>query len=61
MLHARPGARSDAMAGQAPLPSDPFPHNQVPPLEDYNLYAADPVLQQAVRRAGADWHEPALM
>ncbi|WP_046115656.1 acyl-CoA dehydrogenase family protein [Aquincola tertiaricarbonis] len=49
------------MAGQAPLPSDPFPHNQVPPLEDYNLYAADPVLQQAVRRAGADWHEPALM
>lgn len=38
-----------------------LPDNQVPPLEDYNLYAADPVLQQAVERAGAGWHGQALM
>ncbi|HET8565323.1 MAG TPA: acyl-CoA dehydrogenase family protein [Solirubrobacterales bacterium] len=31
--------------------------NQVPPLVDYNLYAADRVLAEAVRREGADWAE----
>lgn len=37
------------------------PDNQVPPLEDYNLYATDPVLQREVARAGAGWHHEALM
>ncbi len=31
--------------------------NQVPPLVDYNVYAADRVLVEAVRREGADWAE----
>ena len=31
--------------------------NQSPPLEDYNVYTADLALQEAVRRAGADWAE----
>lgn len=30
-------------------------HNQAPPLINYNLYSADSVLQEAVRREGADW------
>jgi len=34
--------------------------NQVPDLDDYNLYQADRILQQAVQREGAGWHEPAL-
>src|SRR5829696_3104216 len=29
--------------------------NQPPPLVDYNLFAADTVLGEAVRREGADW------
>ncbi|MBS3020816.1 putative acyl-CoA dehydrogenase AidB [Comamonas sp. PE63] len=36
------------------------PHNQVPELKDYNVYASDPVLQRAVRRAGAQWRDPEL-
>jgi putative acyl-CoA dehydrogenase len=31
--------------------------NQPPPLVDYNVYAADRVLGEAVRREGADWAE----
>ncbi|HEX6454922.1 MAG TPA: acyl-CoA dehydrogenase family protein [Solirubrobacterales bacterium] len=31
--------------------------NQPPPLVDYNVYAADKVLVEAVRREGADWDE----
>jgi putative acyl-CoA dehydrogenase len=31
--------------------------NQPPPLVDYNLYEADTVLVEAVRREGADWAE----
>jgi putative acyl-CoA dehydrogenase len=31
--------------------------NQAPPLVDYNVYAADRVLGEAVRREGADWAE----
>ena len=31
--------------------------NQVPPLENYNLYDADPVLGEALRREGAAWAE----
>src|SRR5574337_2098828 len=34
--------------------------NQVPVLEDYNLYLTDPVLQEAVAREGAGWHGAAL-
>ncbi len=29
--------------------------NQVPPLEDYDLFASDPVLADAVRREGGGW------
>jgi putative acyl-CoA dehydrogenase len=31
--------------------------NQPPPLVDYNVYAADRVLVEAVKREGADWDE----
>lgn len=31
--------------------------NQSPPLQDYNLYAADSALKEAVRREGAGWAE----
>jgi putative acyl-CoA dehydrogenase len=31
--------------------------NQPPPLVDYNLFVADRVLREAVRREGADWAE----
>lgn len=34
--------------------------NQVPPLEDYNLFDADPALVEAVRREGAGWAEAEL-
>jgi putative acyl-CoA dehydrogenase len=34
--------------------------NQPPPLENYNLYATDRALQEAVKRDGAAWAEPAL-
>ncbi len=34
--------------------------NQPPPLENYNLYATDRALQEAVKRDGAVWAEPAL-
>jgi putative acyl-CoA dehydrogenase len=29
--------------------------NQTPPLTDYNLFASDPALQEAVQREGASW------
>ncbi len=29
--------------------------NQAPPLEDYNVFEADTVMQEAVKREGADW------
>jgi putative acyl-CoA dehydrogenase len=32
--------------------------NQATPLEDYNTYEADNVLQEALRREGGDWAEP---
>jgi putative acyl-CoA dehydrogenase len=31
--------------------------NQAPPLVDYNVYEADQVLRESVRREGADWAE----
>ena len=34
--------------------------NQVPPLQDYNLFESDPQLRAAVQRAGAHWHIEAL-
>jgi putative acyl-CoA dehydrogenase len=34
--------------------------NQPPPLQDYNLYASDRVLREAVAREGAAWAETAL-
>lgn len=37
------------------------PHNQVPELKDYNLYASDPVLQRAVAHGGAQWRESELL
>ncbi len=41
----------------APVEASP---NQSPPLQDYNLYAADLALQEAVRGAGAAWAEAGL-
>jgi len=35
--------------------------NQVDDYADYNLLATDPILRQALTRAGADWAEPALL
>ncbi|MGB3071510.1 MAG: acyl-CoA dehydrogenase family protein [Ottowia sp.] len=37
------------------------PHNQVPDLAGYNLFASDPVLRTAVLRGGAAWREPELL
>lgn len=34
--------------------------NQVPELGDYNLYSSDRILQEAVKREGASWHEAVL-
>ncbi|MGE0072126.1 MAG: acyl-CoA dehydrogenase family protein, partial [Thiomonas sp.] len=34
--------------------------NQAPPLQDYNLYTADPALQEAVERGAASWAHAAL-
>jgi len=34
--------------------------NQTPPLTDYNLFASDTALQEAVRREGAGWATPEL-
>ena len=31
--------------------------NQPPPLEDYDLYATDPGIKEAVARVGAGWAE----
>ncbi len=52
------------------MPADPSPTisdaptpvvlNQPPPLADYNLFAGDRALRDAVRREGAAWAEPAL-
>jgi len=50
------------MSARAPL-TDLGTHqvgNQVPPLEDYNLFDADPALVEAVRREGAGWAESEL-
>lgn len=41
----------------SPIASD----NQVPELVDYNLYSSDPVLRQAVLRAGGAWHDAELL
>ncbi|MFP6557599.1 isovaleryl-CoA dehydrogenase [Paraburkholderia sp. B3] len=35
--------------------------NQAPPLADYNLFATDAALAEALERAGAGWHREALM
>ncbi|THT98260.1 DNA alkylation response protein [Lampropedia puyangensis] len=35
--------------------------NQVPELVNYNVYSTDPVLRQAVLRAGAQWHDAELL
>ncbi|MFT3811786.1 MAG: acyl-CoA dehydrogenase family protein [Acidovorax sp.] len=37
------------------------PHNQVPELKDYNLYASDPALRRAVARGGAQWADEELV
>jgi putative acyl-CoA dehydrogenase len=37
------------------------PDNQVPPLQDYNLYTSDPVLRRAVARGGALWRDAELV
>ncbi len=34
--------------------------NQPPPLVDFNLFAADATLREAVRREGAEWAEPRI-
>ncbi|WP_322052482.1 isovaleryl-CoA dehydrogenase [Paraburkholderia bannensis] len=34
--------------------------NQAPPLADYNLFACDTALGEALARAGAEWHRDAL-
>ncbi len=34
--------------------------NQAPPLADYNLFACDAALGEALERAGAQWHREAL-
>ncbi|WP_322068354.1 isovaleryl-CoA dehydrogenase [Paraburkholderia bannensis] len=34
--------------------------NQAPPLADYNLFACDTALGEALGRAGADWHRDTL-
>ena len=35
--------------------------NQTPPLTDYNLFARDMALQEAVQREGASWASPELL
>jgi putative acyl-CoA dehydrogenase len=35
--------------------------NQTPPLAEYNLFASDKVLQEAVQREGAGWAAPELL
>lgn len=35
--------------------------NQAPPLADYNLFATDAALAEALERAGAGWHREALL
>ena len=37
------------------------PDNQVPALEDYNLYTSDPALRRAVQRGGAQWRDAELL
>ena len=37
------------------------PNNQVPALEDYNLYTSDPALRRAVVRSGAQWRDAELV
>lgn len=34
--------------------------NQAPPLQDYNLFTADPALREALTRAGGSWAEEQL-
>src|SRR5438270_3434 len=34
--------------------------NQPPPLVDYNLFATDPALVEALRREGAEWDESSI-
>ncbi len=35
--------------------------NQAPPLENYNLFSSDAILQEAVKREGAAWAEKTLL
>ncbi len=48
--------------GQALLAKPPITthavENQVPPLENYNLFTSDTILQDALKREGAGWAEP---
>jgi len=37
------------------------PDNQVPDLQDYNVYTSDPVLRRAVARGGAGWRDDELV
>lgn len=37
------------------------PDNQVPPLQDYNLYTSDPALRGEVVRGGAQWRDAELV
>jgi putative acyl-CoA dehydrogenase len=37
------------------------PHNQVPDLQDYNVYTSDPSLRAAVLRGGAEWRDAELV
>ncbi|TAN12512.1 MAG: DNA alkylation response protein [Burkholderiaceae bacterium] len=41
--------------------ADIYPNNQVPVLEDYNLYTSDPALRRAVERGGAGWRDDELV
>ncbi|MBI3283661.1 MAG: isovaleryl-CoA dehydrogenase [Burkholderiales bacterium] len=36
-------------------------YNQVPELEDYNIFTSDAVLMDGLQRAGGDWHADALV
>jgi putative acyl-CoA dehydrogenase len=37
------------------------PNNQVPPLQDYNLYTSDPALRREVARGGGQWRDAELV
>ncbi len=60
---AQRSAVNDASAAAvvAPATGHQIASNQAPPLIDYNLYAADRALQEAVARSGAAWAHDALL